>query len=210
MTRPGEPDQFGVVRDREDGSYEVVPTVTSASGMWKLHVTLGGVQIAGGPFDVAVSAGPTDAFASIAAGDGIKQAYTGEVSVFMLRTKDAYGNGPRGGRRRRPGGARAGVDEPGGPREGRRHGRRHVHAAVYDRDQSGDDYILSVYVNNGTIGGSPFRVVALAGPTNCGATISVRAPHCVAGTVSEAPIFARTAKATSARAAATSSRRRCR
>ena len=79
------------MRDREDGSYEVVPTVTR-SGMWKLHVTLGGVQIAGGPFDVAVSAGPTDAFASIAAGDGIKQAYTGEVSVFMLRTKDAYGN----------------------------------------------------------------------------------------------------------------------
>ena len=52
-------------------------------------------------------------------------------------------------------------------------------------------FINNFYVNNGTIGGSPFRVVALAGPTNCGATISVRAPRCVAGTVSEAPIFAK-------------------
>ena len=41
---------------------------------------------------------------------------------------------PRGGRRRRPCGARAGLDQPGGAREGRRHGRRHVHAAVYARD----------------------------------------------------------------------------
>ena len=191
MTRPGEPDQFGAVRDREDGSYEVVPTVTR-SGMWKLHVTLGGVQIAGGPFDVAVSAGPMDAFASIAAGDGIKQAYTGEVSVFMLRTKDAYATTARRA-------ATTSVRCSCRARPARRCTRRsstrataRTRCGIRSRSRAATTTSCPLSTSTTARSAAPaFRVVALAGPTNCGATISVRAPRCVAGTVSEAPIFAK-------------------
>ena len=53
------------------------------------------------------------------------------------------------------------------------------------------DYLLAIRVNNASIGGSPFRVRAVPGPTVCDETISIDEPTCIAGAVSEAPIFAK-------------------
>ena len=193
LLKGGMPSVVAEVLDRNDGTYFATYT-PSVSGLWMLHVTTGGSggHASGSPFSVLVLPGPTDAHASIAVGEGTSMAAIGEKTVVLVRTKDKRGND------RATGGdyVHATLTQ--------RSTNSVVHAKVRD---TGDgtyqvsyvltisalphDYLMAIRVNNASIGGSPFRVRARPGPTVCEQTISISLPRCVAGTVSEAPIFAK-------------------
>ena len=73
------------------GAYAVVYTST-LSGVYKLHVTLGGVNITGSPFDVTVSAASTTTATSCTI-SGLNMALTaGDKLNFLIEARDSYGN----------------------------------------------------------------------------------------------------------------------
>ena len=206
LVRGGMSSVASEVLDHRDGTYTAFYTPI-VSGLWLLHVTMGGGGGGGGengggppvgshaigsPYSVVVMPGKTDARASLAVGDGTSSAAIGEKTVVLVRTKDAKGND------RAKGGdfVQATLTQ--------RSTHSVVHAKVKDTGDGSyslsyvlttsalpHDYMLDVRVNNASIGGSPFRVRARPGPTVCEQTLSVQWPKCVAGAVSEAPIFAK-------------------
>ena len=190
LTRPGVPNVIGAVRDSGDGGYVATYNATIA-GQWLLHVKTGGVHVEGSPFSLTVRPGPADAPTSIAVGSGKSEAIIGEVATLMVRTKDAYGND------RGVGGdsIRATLVQGSSSQV--------VHAEVIDAGDgsytlrytlhysSGSGYLLSILVDGGLLGGSALPVRAIAGPMACEETISVSLPRCIAGAVSEGPIFAK-------------------
>ena len=146
----------------------------------------------GSPFHVLVEPGPTSAHATIAVGEGTQRAPIGEPTSVIVRTKDMLGND------RAIGGDRISATLTQAATSSV------VHASVRDtRDGSytltytltltswQTDYLLVVKVNNESIGGSPCRVKPVPGPTVCDQSISISEPTCIAGAVSEAPIFAK-------------------
>ena len=191
LMRPGVTPLMADVLDGSDGSYAVSYNAAIA-GLWQMHVTTGGVHTIGSPYNVLVIPGPTDPAVSIAVGEGTSRAAIGEPTVVMVRTKDVEGND------RGVGGDRVSATLTQGQTNSV------VHATVADtRDGSytltytltltswQTDYLMSVRVNNASIGGSPFRVKPIPGPTVCDQSISIERPTCIAGAVSEAPIFAK-------------------
>ena len=190
LTRPGVPNVYGAVADIGDGTYNATYRAT-VRGPWALHIKSGGVHLAGSPFRLLVQPAITDAASSIAVGGGVSTAYTGEPAVFMLRTRDRFGN-ERG----------VGGDQVSATLT-QAASRQVVTANVTDTGDgsytlryllsvtSGEDYAMHVTVNGGDIAGSPFAVSVVAGPMNCAQSRSVELPPCVAGAVSEAPIFAK-------------------
>eukprot|EP00004_Rigifila_ramosa_P007666 TRINITY_DN1877_c0_g1_i1.p1 TRINITY_DN1877_c0_g1~~TRINITY_DN1877_c0_g1_i1.p1 ORF type:complete len:890 (+),score=253.53 TRINITY_DN1877_c0_g1_i1:81-2672(+) len=80
--------------DKGDGKYDCTFT-PSEVGPNTVAVTLFGAPIAGSPYVVPVTAGPTDALHTTAEGDGLTQAVEGGTAHFVIKTADALGN-PRG------------------------------------------------------------------------------------------------------------------
>ena len=191
LTRPGVTTVSARVLDKADGTYALSYNA-AVSGLWQLHVMTGGAHADGSPFSVLIDPGPTDAHASIAVGEGTSMAAIGETTTIMVRSKDHHGND------RGVGGDYVSATLTQGTTNSV------VHARVRDtRDGSytlsyvltisalPHDYLMAIRVNNASIGGSPFRVRARPGPTVCEETISIERPKCIAGAVSEAPIFAK-------------------
>ena len=191
MRRPGVAPLSADVLDASNGAYTVTYNATVA-GLWQLHATAGSVHVLGSPFNVLVSPGPTSAFASIAVGEGTSKAAIGEPTIVVLRTKDLWGND------RGVGGDRVSATLTQGATSSV------VHASVRDTADGSytlrytltltswqTDYLMAVRVNNVSLGGSPFRVKPVPGPTVCDESLSVELPTCIAGAVSESPIFAK-------------------
>ena len=191
LTRPGVPLVSGHLLDHRNGSYSATYNAT-VSGLWLMHVAVGEAHAIGSPFSILVAPGATSARASVAVGEGTHTAAIGEQMVVLVRTKDAHGND------RAVGGDHISATLTQASTS------TVVHAHVHDtRDGSytltyrltlsalPHDYLMAVRVNNASLGGSPFRVRARPGPTVCEESLSVDLPKCVAGAVSEAPIFAK-------------------
>ena len=191
MRRPGVAPLSASVIDKANGRYDVRYNATVA-GLWQLHVTAGAVHASGSPFNVLVVPGPTSPRASIAVGEGTHKAAIGEPTTVILRAKDQFGND------RGVGGDKVSATLTQGATSSV------VHASVRDTGDGSytvrytlsltswqTDYLMAVRVNNGSLGGSPFRVKPIPGPTVCDQSISVDFPKCIAGAVSEAPIFAK-------------------
>ena len=190
LTRPGLSNIYGSMADLKNGTYQGSYNAT-VRGQWTLHVKTNGVYIDGSPSSVLVLPGPTHAATSVAIGTGISRSHMGESSVFMIRTKDRFGND------RASGGdvvtatlTQVSTDQV-------------VHANVTDTEDgsytvryaltvtSGAPYLLVVRINGEPVRGAPFLVDVLAGPTSCASSISTDLPRCIVGTISEAPIFAK-------------------
>ena len=191
LTKPGVATQHARVLDKSDGTYAISYNA-SVSGLLTLNVMTGGAHADGSPFSLLVEPGPTNAHASIAVGDGTAHAAIGERTVVLVRTKDRLGND------RGVGGDKVSATLTQGTTNSV------VHATVKDTHDGSytlsyvltisalpHDYLMAVRVNNGSLGGSPFRVRARPGPTVCEETLSIEHPRCIAGAVSEAPIFAK-------------------
>lgn len=83
----------GHTLDLGNGSHALRVT-PSVAGAHRVAVTLGGVPVAGSPFEVQVAPSPVpNATFTTATGAGAREARSGQVATLTLHLRDAFGNG---------------------------------------------------------------------------------------------------------------------